>query len=54
MVLHSLILTAKSEKAYNIGYQIGNFIGENIFLLAGLLIGLITLIIMRKTLKTKP
>ncbi len=34
--------------------ELGNFLTENLFLLCGLLIGIIALIIMRKNLKIKP
>lgn len=40
--------------AYQVIYNIGNFLGENLFLILGLLLGLVVVIIMRKTLNAKP
>jgi len=54
MLINSLILQSQEDKAYQFGYEIGNFIGDNLFLIAGLLIGLIVAIVMRKNLKVKP
>ena len=44
----------KQDPRYLLGYDIGSFIADNIYLIAGLLVGVIVAIVMRKTLKTKP
>jgi len=54
MLLNSLILQSQGGKAYQFGFEIGSFIGDNLFLIAGLIIGLIVAIVMRKNLKAKP
>ncbi|WP_166435196.1 hypothetical protein [Christiangramia sabulilitoris] len=54
MKITSLFLATQNTEAYEFGYSIGNFIGENIYLMAGLLIGIIVAVIMRKNLKAKP
>ncbi|WP_158308634.1 hypothetical protein [Christiangramia forsetii] len=47
-------MQSQGDKAYQFGYDIGSFVGDNIYLIAGLLIGLIVAIVMRKNLKVKP
>ena len=54
MYLKSLFIDTKGDEAYNMGYDIGTFIGDNIFLITGLLIGIIVAILMRKNLNAKP
>lgn len=49
-----LLQINKKDPGYLLGYDIGSFITDNIYLIAGLLIGIIVAIVMRKTLKTKP
>ena len=54
MYLKSLVIDVNGGEIQKLGYDIGSFIGDNIFLIAGLLIGIIVAIVMRKNLKAKP
>lgn len=54
MYLKSLFIDTKGGEIQKLGYDIGAFIGDNIFLIAGLLVGIIFAILMRKNLKVKP
>jgi len=45
---------SNGDKAYQMGYDFGSFIGDNLFLITGLIIGLIVAIVMRKNLNVKP
>lgn len=49
-----LLTINKNEQAYLFGPDVGIFLAENIYLIAGLIIGVIVAVVMRKTLKTKP
>ena len=45
---------SNGDRAYQMGYDLRSFIGDNLFLILGLIIGIIVAIVMRKNLKVKP
>jgi len=45
---------SNGDRAYQMGYDLSSFIGDNLFLILGLIIGIIVAIVMRKNLKVKP
>ena len=51
-MLFSLI--NKGDKVFQAGYDLGTFLTENIYLIIGLIIGIVVVILMRKTFKIKP
>ena len=54
MYFRNLFIDTNGGETQNLGNDIGSFIGDNIFLIAGLLIGIIVAILMRKNLNAKP
>lgn len=52
--MHQLIFNSSNEKAYQAGFEIGQFIADNLFLIIALILGLVVAIIMRKSIKAKP
>jgi len=51
-MLFSLI--SKASKTNKASEELGTFLMENIYLIIGLIIGIVVVILMRKTFKTKP
>lgn len=52
--MHYILQISNGDKAYNLGSGVGSFIADNLFLIIGLIIGIIAAIVMRKTLNAKP
>lgn len=47
-------LISKVNKTKQASEDLGTFLAENIYLIIGLIIGIVVVILMRKTFKTKP
>ncbi len=54
MYIKAIMMQTSKSQAYEIGHNLGSFIGENIFLLIALIVGMVAVIVMRKNLKEKP
>ncbi len=54
MYIKAIMLQNSKSQAYELGHNIGSFIGENIYLLIALIVGMVAAIVMRKNLKEKP
>ena len=54
MRFFSLYQKTEKSMAYEMGYNFTDFILDNVYLIVGLILGIIVAVVMRKNLKIKP